>query len=322
MTEPPASFSRLADQLVCVTGGAGFIGSHLVDMLVQLGAKVRVIDDLSNGRRDNLADSNSSIELIEASILDADSLAAAVAECSVVFHQAALGSVPQSVVEPVPYHEVNSTGTLHVLEAARQAGVGRVVYASSSSAYGESEQLPKVESMRPMPVSPYAASKLMGEHWCRAYSHCYGMGTVSLRYFNVFGPRQRPDSQYAAVVPAFAEHLAHGQTPVVYGDGGQSRDFTYIANVVHANLLAATTDTPLSGEAVNVACGERYTLLNLLERLAEHLNVRAAATHREPRAGDVRHSQADISLARTLLGYETIVEFDEGLRATVATFVA
>jgi len=302
---------------VCVTGGAGFIGSHLVDALVDLGANVRVIDDLSNGRAENLEKVRARITFIEDSILENDSLRRAVDGCRFVFHEAALGSVPQSVREPLRYHEVNSTGTVRVLEAARTAGTARVIYASSSSVYGESEELPKRESMRPDPVSPYAASKLMGEYWSRAYSHCYGLSTASLRYFNVFGPRQRPDSQYAAVVPAFAAALRAGRRPVIYGDGLQSRDFTHVDNVVAANLRAAACSADLCGDAFNIACGERSTLLELLGAMSSAIG--AAPTpgpdHQPARAGDVRHSQADITLASQRIGFRPHVGLQQGLSA-------
>jgi UDP-glucose 4-epimerase len=307
------------DRTVLVTGGAGFIGSHLVDALVDLGARVRVIDDLSNGRRENIAAhlEHGRVMFVQASILNEGALARAAEGCSVVFHQAALGSVPASVERPLVYHDVNGTGTVRVLEAARRAGAKRFVYASSSSVYGDSPALPKIESMLPAPMSPYAASKLAGEHWVRAYAGCYGVSGVSLRYFNVFGARQRPDSQYAAVVPAFIAAARADRPPIIHGDGLQSRDFTHVANVVHANLLAGAIDRDLRGEAVNIACGERITLLELLEAIQSHAGSNAAPDFRPPRAGDVRHSQADISAARDLLGFDPVMPFGEGLRATL-----
>jgi len=308
------------DAHVCVTGGAGFIGSHLVDALVNLGAHVTVIDDLSNGREENISASRERIRFIQASILDDQARTEALRDARFVFHQAALGSVPHSVEEPLLFHEVNGTGTLRVLETSRRANVQRVVYASSSSVYGDSPTLPKVEDHLPTPKSPYAASKLMGEYWMQAYAVCYGLSGVALRYFNVFGPRQRPDSQYAAVVPAFVDAMLRGRRPVIYGDGGQSRDFTYVRNVVYANLLAAIADRPLAGEAVNVACGERFTLLDLLGSLANLTAREPDADHAPERAGDVRHSQADIARSREIVGYETTVGFDEGLRETVEWF--
>lgn len=328
---PLAAFYR--DLSVLVTGGAGFIGSHLVDALVKLGARVRVIDDLSNGREANLADhiepgavTSRRVAFIRASILDEAALSLAIDGCAVVFHQAALGSVPASVEQPLLYHEVNGTGTLRVLETARRAGAKRVIYASSSSVYGESATLPKVETMLPAPVSPYAASKLMGEYWLQVYARCYGLSGASLRYFNVFGPRQRPDSPYAAVVPAFAAALRAGRRPVIYGDGLQSRDFTHVDNVVHANLLAGMLRNGQVGDAsaapdapaVNVACGERYTLLELLDAMQRILGTAITPEHRPERVGDVKHSQADIARARATLGYKTIVGFHEGLKSMLA----
>lgn len=307
---------------VCVTGGAGFIGSHLVDGLVELGADVRVIDDLSNGREENITHHGNSIRFVKDSILNEAALAEAINGCEIVFHEAALGSVPHSVEEPILFNQVNGVGTVRVLEQARNAGVKRVVYAGSSSAYGESKVLPKIESMLPEPISPYAVSKLMGEYWLMAYASCYGLSCVTLRYFNVFGPRQRPDSQYAAVVPAFINALVNNNKPKVYGDGLQSRDFTFIANVVHANLLAGVCDKKLSGETINIACGEAYTLLDLLELIAELLKKELNFELLSVRTGDVKHSLADIKQAIDLLGYNTIVDFKDGLQKTVDAFCA
>ncbi len=304
---------------VCVTGGAGFIGSHLVDGLVAAGAKVSVIDDLSNGRTENLASVCDGITLIIGSILDDRALEAAMKGAAVVFHEAALGSVPGSVDDPVSYQEVNSTGTLRVLEAARRHKVKRVVYAASSAAYGEQPALPKVESMPPDTLSPYAATKLAAEFHLRAYANCYGLETLSLRYFNIFGPRQRPDSPYAAVIPMFAKALREGRRPVIFGDGSQTRDFTYVANVVHANLLAGSVQKPLKGEAINIACGRRYSLLHLLKVMAEALGVKADAEFAPPRAGDVQHSEASIAAARALIGYEPVVSFEDGMKQTLAS---
>lgn len=311
-------------RLVCVTGGAGFIGSHLVDALIEQGAAVTVLDDLSHGREENLAGHGASdrVRFIRGSILDDAALDEAFAGSAVVFHEAALGSVPQSVEKPLLYHEVNATGTLKVLEAARRAGVGRVLFAASSSVYGDGPELPKVESMKPDPRSPYATAKLAGEHWLATWAHCYGLSTCSLRYFNIFGPRQRPDSQYAAVIPAFAKALMEGQRPTIYGDGEQSRDFTHVRNVVWANLLAGATKRDLRGETVNIACGRRYTILELLRAMAEFMGVEAAWETCPPRTGEVKHSMASIDAAKAVLGYEPITEFREGLRETVAWFRA
>lgn len=304
-----------------MTGGAGFIGSHLVDALVECGADVSVIDDLSNGRRENLGSALNRVLFVEGSILDEAKLLEAARGRSggveIVFHQAALASVPRSVAEPGHFNEVNVAGTVAVLEAARAAGVKRFIYAASSSAYGESPTLPKVESMLPAPRSPYAATKLIGEHLVQTWWRCYGLDGVSLRYFNIFGPRQRADSPYAAVIPRFAEALRAGRKPVVYGDGAQTRDFTYVANAVHANLLAAVCEGPLQGETVNIACGERFSLLHLLEAIAKEVGVEPACEFQPARPGDVRHSLARIDKARELIGYEPQVSFEEGLRRTL-----
>lgn len=320
--EPLRAFYR--DRPVLVTGGAGFIGSHLVDGLVDAGARVRVLDDLSYGRRENLARhlerDRPAVDFRHASILDRDALADAVEGVSVVFHEAALGSVPHSVEHPELYHDVNATGTLRVLLAARDARVDRVVYAASSSVYGDSPALPKVESMKPDPRSPYATAKLAGEDWVRTFASCYGLSGAVLRYFNIFGPRQRPDSQYAAVIPAFARALLTGGTPIIYGDGSQSRDFTHVTNVVRANLLAGASPKPLAGDTVNVACGAAYTVLHLLESMASILGVEPRHERRPPRTGEVQHSRADIALARDVLGYDPIVEFHAGLRDTLRAF--
>jgi nucleoside-diphosphate-sugar epimerase len=301
---------------VCITGGAGFIGSHLVEALTTLGAKCVVIDDLSGGDRANIEPFNA--EFIEASILDRAALAKAVANCRYVFHQAALGSVPRSVELPALYNEVNTTGTLNVLEAARAAAVERVMFAASSSAYGNSEVLPKVETMAPLPMSPYAATKLAGEGLLRAYAASYGLDTVSLRYFNIFGPRQNANSAYAAVIAAFAKALLSDQHPVIFGDGEQSRDFTFVHNAVHANLLAARSARKLAGEVINVAIGQRITVNQLASEMARLLNKpHLTPLYKDIRAGDVKHSLADLSLAQELLGYQPIVDFQTGLADTV-----
>ena len=303
---------------MAVTGGAGFIGSHLADALVTLGARVSIVDDLSNGRESNLAGAASGARFVRGSILDAGALDEALAGAELVFHQAARGSVPQSIEAPVDYLETNVGGTMRVMEACRRHGVRRVVYAASSSAYGAAPGCPKVESMRPDPLSPYAFSKLACESLLRTWWNCYGVDSVSLRYFNIFGPRQRHDSPYAAVVPIFAERMRAGLAPVVYGDGTQTRDFTFVANVVHANLLAGRAAGPLEARVLNVACGTSHSLLELVERMQAVLGTKAACEFRPARAGDVMHSRASIDAAREAIGYEVVVPFDEGLRATLA----
>ncbi len=299
-----------------VTGGAGFIGSHIVERLVREGHQVRVLDNLSSGHEANLGAFRNGVELIRGDIRDAQLVNAATKGVEVVFHEAALGSVPRSVAEPVTTHEVNITGTLNVLLAARDAGARRVVYASSSSVYGETPVLPKHEEMSPQPLSPYALSKLAGEHYASVFKHVYGFEVVSLRYFNIFGPRQDPESQYAAVIPRFITALLSGQSPVVYGDGHQSRDFTFVDNVVNANLLAAEAEG-VAGRVFNVACGGRYTLLDLLARIKGILGSKIEPVHEAGRAGDVRDSQASIEAAQQALGYRVSVGFEEGLRKTV-----
>jgi UDP-glucose 4-epimerase len=299
-----------------VTGGAGFIGSHIVERLVREGHDCRVLDNFFSGHEANLESFRGEVELIRGDIRDVQLVKEATQGVDVVFHEAALGSVPRSVADPITTHDVNITGTLNVLLAARDAGVKRVVYASSSSVYGETPVLPKVEEMTPQPLSPYALSKLTGEHYASVFKQVYGFEIVSLRYFNIFGPRQDPESQYAAVIPRFIAALLEGKSPVVYGDGLQSRDFTYVENVVNANMLAA--DAPgAAGRAFNVACGGRYTLLDLLARLKEILGSDIEPIHEAARAGDVRDSQASIEAAERALGYRVSIDFEEGLRKTV-----
>ena len=306
-----------AKRTVCVTGGAGFIGSHLADALVEMGASVRILDDFSNGREANLTGAASAATLVCGSILDQACLDQAIAGADVVFHQAAMGSVPRSVEMPTRYHEVNVGGTMQVLEAARRHGVRRVVYAASSSAYGNTATLPKVETMKPDTLSPYAYTKLAGEYLMRAWANCYGLQTVCLRYFNIFGPRQRHDSPYAAVIPLFAKCIRDGLPPKIFGDGTQTRDFTFVANAVHANLLAGSVNRPLCGEMVNIACGTRFSLLQLLSMMSEILGIPTQPEFHLARKGDVRDSEADIRAAADLLGYRVIVPFAEGLQATL-----
>lgn len=300
---------------VLVTGGAGFIGSHLVDALVAEGATVRVLDDLSTGRRENLARHLRQIEFIEGDVCDPETCAQAVQGVELIFHQAAIPSVARSVEDPVRSTRVNVQGTVTLLDAARRAGVPRVIYAASSSAYGDTEVLPKVETMTPRPLSPYAISKLAGEHYVTVFGRLYGMKTCSLRYFNVFGPRQDPRSEYAAVIPKFITALLAGEPPTIFGDGEQTRDFCYVDNVVQANLLAAKAD--IHGEVVNIACGARVSLNQLVELLNEEIGTRIAPRHGPPRPGDVRHSLADISVARKLLGYEPKFDLRAGLKKTI-----
>jgi nucleoside-diphosphate-sugar epimerase len=302
-----------------VTGGAGFIGSHLVEELVRRGRPVRVFDNLSTGCRENLAAVGGRIEFVEGDILDPVALRAAMHGVRRVFHQAALRSVPRSVDDPLSSNRVNVDGTLNVLVAAREAGVERVVYASSSSVYGSADVLPLTETLTPQPVSPYAVSKLAGEYYCQVFTRVYGLPTVGLRYFNVFGPRQDPASQYAAVVPLFIASALGGESLEVHGDGLQSRDFTYVANVVAANCLAAERDEAV-GQVFNVACGLRHSLMDIVERVG-----RLCATNGRPihwhhvaaRAGDVRHTLADITKAERLLGYQPLVGLEQGLAWTV-----
>ena len=301
---------------VLVTGGAGFIGSHIVRKQLELGCAVVVLDDLSSGFRHNLDAVAADIEFIEGSICDADTIARACRGVDTVFHLAARASVPRSVEHPAEANAVNVNGTLNVLIAARDQGVRRVVNSASSSAYGETPELPKVETIKPEPLSPYAVSKLAAEHYCAAFYHCYGLETVSLRYFNVFGPRQDPGSQYAAVIPAFVSRMLAGKPPIVFGDGEQSRDFCYVDNVVEANQLAATAPG-VRGEAVNIACGERTTLNEMITLINEQLGTQIAAEYQPPRAGDVKHSLASIDAAKALIGYEPRVLFREGLARSI-----
>ncbi len=300
-----------------VTGGAGFIGSNIAEALVRRGERVRIFDDFSSGKRENLAGFADAVEVLEGDLRDMKAVERAVRGVQGVYHQAALRSVPRSVDSPLPTNEVNVTGTLQLLVACRDAGVRRVVSASSSSVYGANETLPKREDQELLPVSPYAASKLAGEHYCRIFTRLYGLETVSLRYFNVFGPRQDPESQYAAVVPLFIQAALEGRTLTVHGDGMQSRDFTYIDNVVQANLQAMTAPAAV-GEALNIACGARYTLMDVIHAIERELGFKVTCAHTPPRAGDVRHTQADIDKARRLIGLAPTVGIEEGMSRTVA----
>jgi nucleoside-diphosphate-sugar epimerase len=299
-----------------VTGGAGFIGSNLVRALVARGDQVRVLDDLSTGRATNLDDLREQVELVEADLRDEWAVKRSLAGIEAVFHQGALPSVARSVADPLASHDVNTNGTLGLLVAARDAGVRRFVFASSSSVYGDTPTLPKSEDLPTDPLSPYAVSKLAAERYCRVFHRLYGLETVCLRYFNVFGPRQDPNSQYSAVIPKFITLMLRGEAPLVHGDGTQSRDFSYIANVVQANLLAAEVPA-VGGEVFNVACGERASLLDLIGGLNRILGTSIEPRFEPARPGDVKHSLADISRAERLLGYQPLVRFEEGLALTV-----
>ncbi len=302
-----------------VTGGAGFIGSHLAAALVARGDKVTVLDNLSTGKLANLAAVRDAITFVEGSITDPETARRCCRGVDVVFHEAALASVPRSVDDPVTSHLHNVDGTLNMLVAARDAGVKRLVYAASSSAYGDSPSLPKREDMPYDPMSPYAVQKYVGELYLSVFAKLYGLSCVGLRYFNVFGPRQDPQSQYAAVVPIFITRLLAGEAPVINGDGTFSRDFTYIDNVVHANLCAADAPDP-GGRTVNVACGDRFSLNELYALIQRHAGSDLPAIYGPARAGDVPHSQADISLAHEVIGYEPQIDFATGLARTVAWY--
>jgi UDP-N-acetylglucosamine 4-epimerase len=299
-----------------VTGGAGFIGSNIVDELLRRKHTVRVLDNFATGREENLADVRNRIQLIRDDVRDAAAVDRAVAGCDFVLHQAALASVPRSIADPVANNEVNVQGTLNVLVSAQKRGVKRVVYASSSSVYGDSEELPKVESMTPNPKSPYAVAKLAAEYYCRVFAGLHGMTTVALRYFNVFGPRQDPNSQYSAVIPIFVKALVEGDAPTIHGDGEQSRDFTFIANVVAANLLACEANIS-GGKVYNIACGGRFTLNELYAALAAQVGSSVKPVYGPPRPGDVKHSMAAIDRIQRELGYSVSVSFEEGIERTV-----
>ncbi len=304
--------------LYLVTGGAGFIGSHLVDALLTRGDTVRVADNFSTGKRSNLP---STIDIVEGDLADDGVAARAVAGCDYVLHQAAVPSVPRSVNDPVGTNRANVDATLQVLVAARDAGVKRLVFAGSSSEYGNSQVLPKREDMRPAPITPYALQKWTGEQYCTMFSSLYGLETVSVRYFNVFGPRQAPDSPYSGVISLFIKAFLNGQAPVIHGDGRQTRDFTYVSNVVDGVLRAASAEG-VSGEYINVATGGRVSLLELARALQLITGSNLAPTLGPARDGDVKDSQADIFKARKMLGYEPTVPFEEGLRLTVDWFKA
>src|SRR4051794_23746453 len=308
--------AEVATVRVLVTGGAGFIGSHVVSRLLSAGREVRVLDNMSTGRRSNLSGVAGEVELITADVRDLPVVQGAMRGCDAVVHLAALPSVPRSIDDPAATHHANATGTLHVLLAARDAGVSRVVFASSSSIYGAGAELPKRESLTPLPISPYAVSKLAAEHYCRSFFEVFGLETVALRYFNVFGPRQDAHSVYAAVIPRFIQAYRDGTSPVIFGDGEQSRDFTYVDNVAEANLAALET-AGVGGRVYNVACGTRVTLNELAMSIRRETGATLVPVHSPARPGEVRHSLADVSRARQDLGYEPVVTLDEGLRRTV-----
>jgi len=307
------------ERLALVTGGAGFIGGHLVEGLLGAGWLVRVIDDLSAGSEQNLARVMDRIEFTRGDIRDTDVLGRVMDGVEVVFHKAAMASVPGSIEMPILSNSINADGTLLVLETARQSGVRRVVYAASSAVYGDSKVLPKVETLPAAPLSPYALQKYTGEVYCRLYSVFYGLETVALRYFNVFGPRQDPNSDYAAVIPAFVTSAVSGKPPVIYGDGGQTRDFIYVENAVQANLLAADAERA-SGAVINIASGQRTSLNDLWQSIRKIVEVDVEPRYAAPREGDVRDSVADLALASDLLGYDPDIGLDEGLARTIASF--
>ena len=301
---------------VLVTGGAGFIGSHLTTRLLELGHSVRVLDNLSTGKRENLSHLANTVELVEDDIRDAAACLRACQGVEYVFHEAAIGSVPKSVDDPQPSHDANIDGTFNMLRAAVQHGIRRFIYAGSSSAYGDAEESPKHEGLIPRPLSPYAVQKLTGELYGRAFFECFGLETITLRYFNVFGSRQDPMSQYAAAIPAFVTAILRGESPIVYGDGEQSRDFTHIDNVVQGNLLAMQVEKT-QGDVVNLACGGEITVNQVIAAINRALGTAVQPRYVDARPGDVRHSCADVSLAKELLGFDPSVSFDEGLGRTI-----
>ncbi len=306
---------------VLVTGAAGFIGSHIAEALVNDGNEVTIFDNLSTGYKHNFADFQDKVTFIEADLRDVPAVQAAVAGKDYIFHEAALASVPRSVVDPVSTNDVNINGTLNVLVAARDAKVKRVIYAASSSAYGNTEVSPKHEKLATGPLSPYAVTKLVGEQYCRAFFEVYGLETLCIRYFNVFGPRQDPDSAYAAVLPIFVDHILKGEAPIIDGNGEQTRDFTFVGNVVAGNMKAMQAEKT-AGQTVNVACGGSFSINYLYDQVRSQLGSDVAAIHGPKRLGDVDHSMADISLARELIGYEPVVTFEEGLRRTIEWYRA
>jgi UDP-glucose 4-epimerase len=303
-----------------VTGGCGFIGSHLVEALVQKGERVRVFDNCSTGKAKNITHVKDQIELVDGDLRELDAVHQAVAGVDYVFHQGARPSVARSVADPILSNNVNINGTLNLLVAARDAGVKRVVYAASSSAYGNISTLPRSETLSPQPASPYAITKYVGECYCRVFTQVFGLETVALRYFNIFGPRQDPTSQYSAVIPKFIHAYLHGNSPTIEGDGEQSRDFTYIANAVHANLLACHAEG-VAGEVFNIGCGQQTSINRLASLIGEMMETDAKPVYASSRPGDVRHSRADIRKAQQLLGYDPKIGLKAGLRRTIDWFL-
>ncbi|HEY0303604.1 MAG TPA: SDR family oxidoreductase [Longimicrobiales bacterium] len=303
-----------------VTGGAGFIGSHLVEHLTARGEEVVVIDDFSTGRRENIAPFLDRIELVEATILDPEACARAVRGVDFVLHQAAVPSVPRSVADPFGSHQANATGTLNMLIAARDAKVKRFVYAASSSAYGNTAELPKHEAMLPRPLSPYAVAKYTGECYCRAFYSTWGLPTIAMRYFNIFGPRQDPNSLYAAVIPRFVTSAVNNEAPVIYGDGEQTRDFTSVRNVVHANLLATQAPASAFGEVCNIGCGSRTSVNELWRKIATRVGSAVQPIYEKSRTSDVRDSLASLERAQALIGYHPVMDFESGLNETIDFF--
>lgn len=299
-----------------VTGGAGFIGSHIAAELVKKGHQVRIFDNFSTGKRENISSFLDDIELVEDDLREYKACRKAVEDVDFVLHQAALTSVPHSIEDPLLTNEINITGTLNLLLASRDAKVQRLVFASSAAIYGDDPSLPKVEKMEGLPISPYALSKRVGEMYCRVFSQLYGLSTVCLRYFNIFGPRQDPHSQYASVIPNFIGKMLKEEKPLVFGDGEQSRDFLYVSNVVDANILASNA-SEVSGEVFNIAGGEETTINSLVKELNRILNKKIEPAHDDPRHGDIKHSVADISKARKMLKYEPTLSFSDGLKETV-----
>lgn len=299
-----------------VTGGAGFIGSHIVERLLRDGQSVRVLDNFATGKRENLAPFAGRIDLFEGDLRKPADCAKACAGIEIIFHEGAVPSVPKSVEDPTTTHEANINGTFNILMAARDAGCRRLVFAASSSAYGDQPELPKRETAKPAPLSPYAAHKLLGEYYLSVFYKCWGLETISLRYFNVFGPRQDPKSQYAAAIPAFVTAIINDKPPTIFGDGEQTRDFTFIDNVVHANMLAASAPK-VEGQVVNIACGERVSVNQIIAQINQLLGKNVSCNYVPDRPGDVKHSLADIALARKLIGFEPVVSFADGLRRAI-----